>query len=349
MVEIEINGTVYTCTMHDRFRPHSREERAYFIETIGGSPELGVKGFVRTAIRLYYDTTLDKDNCVLDGQGRLTTVKLLGLTDFPKYHHGRMTTEDAYAEAKILNDCRRHEVDRGQIESRRHEVATLRAKGMSMRQIAKEVGTSLSTVRDDVNALRAAGGEPDPDVVVGSNGKSYSPTAPEQEQEEEVADMSGDHPEDEDVETFSLDDPDDGPPEPAVPTPAYDARADLPPAAPAWMKPGDHSDPDHPFHEILQAATRLTTLLTKALASASGEDADANSERLLRYLLAVQQNKPVIGNLVLPRRKIEGDKHLKDQFIGLRGLRRIIKLAGESTARKDKTILKEFTDPEGDD
>ena len=62
---------------------------------------------VLNTVRLYYDTTLNLPNCVLDGEGRLGLAAELDLDRVPLHDQGRLTTEEAYYLALTLNDARR--------------------------------------------------------------------------------------------------------------------------------------------------------------------------------------------------------------------------------------------------
>ncbi|MEW2383354.1 helix-turn-helix domain-containing protein [Micromonospora sp. NPDC047707] len=67
-------------------------------------------------------------------------------------------------------------LDRAVTKERREAVAELRAKGMSVRDIAAVVRASVSTVHDDI--ARCSGPEHLPDTVTGADGKTYASTRP---------------------------------------------------------------------------------------------------------------------------------------------------------------------------
>ncbi len=84
-------------------------------------------------------------------------------------------------------------------------------------------------------------------------------------------------------------------------------------------KKPSHQDPDHPHRELLQA---FVTLATKVSAAINDEPADS---LLRQYLLHIK--------FVFPRAKIVRDKHYGWQCVGLRGVYRIIDLAGKRTKK----------------
>jgi len=96
-------------------------------------------------------------------------------------------------------------------------------------------------------------------------------------------------------------------------------------------------DPDHPHAELLKAIIAFATRISKAVN-------DSDAESLLRlYLLNI--------GFVSPRAKIVGDKHFGWQCVGLRGLYRVVRLAGLPGKKRKDTILKVYQDamkPDGD-
>jgi uncharacterized protein YerC len=173
---IEIAGRKFVCTLSDRFRRHSDDEREVMRESVR---RFGVLNLVR----LYHDEELDDPNCVLDGEGRLEIAAEVG-ADVDTIHMGRLTREQAYELAKAFNDHRRHE-DPETIRRRRLErVAEMRADGKSIRTIADEEGVSKTQVERDLDQL-SRGGTVAPEKVVGKDGKTRTAT-PKKKQPEPV-------------------------------------------------------------------------------------------------------------------------------------------------------------------
>ena len=94
LVTITYRGVVFTCALSSRFRRHTADE----LEAIRSTAK--VHG-IRTPLRIYRDTTLELDNCVLDGEGRLTIAAELGLEKVVMLNEPSMTTEAAYELAKV--------------------------------------------------------------------------------------------------------------------------------------------------------------------------------------------------------------------------------------------------------
>jgi hypothetical protein len=101
--------------------------------------------------------------------------------DVPFVHEGRPGTDDAYQRAKADNDHRRQD-DPEAVRKRRQDrigrVAAARAEGKSPRAIAAEEGVSEKRIRDDLVEAGAKGYAPEPDAVVGRDGKEYPATKP---------------------------------------------------------------------------------------------------------------------------------------------------------------------------
>lgn len=366
-------GKVYTFPFSTRFRRHNAAE----LERMGESVQRGIQA----AIRVYHDTDLNLADCVLDGEGRMTLAILHNLPRerVPIYDHGKLSHNDAYGIARTLNDDRRMD-DAASIAIRRQErierEAALRRRGASLRMIAEAEGVSEGQVRKD---LKIAGIRR-PRVVSGVDGvryhlrpKNYQPE-PGQEPGQEAEPGAGSAPDSE--QNGTMDAPaefeheqtevtyfqgDGGQDESEVRTGTHPVESEGVPAhsdepvqirsypqrLPAYFRPGNHTDPDHPFADILAKMTALTTALTTAL---NGND--PHNKALLAYLLEVQGHRPRSPLFVNNRMKMVEGKHFGPQFIGLRALRALIRLAGEEGRRKPETLLKaynEAADLEGDE
>lgn len=156
---LTVGGTVYHLTLAGRFRPHTPAELQAIKESVRA-------GGIRRDVRTYRDTTLGLDNCVLDGIARLTVAKDLGLDAVPVKKCGSLTTEEAYREAIVHNDHRRHDSPE-ELQKRRRErverVAGLRAAGKSLPVIAELEGVSIAQVRRDLDEHSGLpGGKPEP-------------------------------------------------------------------------------------------------------------------------------------------------------------------------------------------
>ncbi|MCE9566553.1 MAG: ParB/RepB/Spo0J family partition protein [Planctomycetes bacterium] len=96
--------------------------------------------------------------------------------------------------------------------------------------------------------------------------------------------------------------------------------------------------PDHPHAKLLQAIVNLASRI-----SAEVNDAEPDA-KIRRYLLDI--------GFVFPRAKIVGERHYGWQCVGLRGLYRVVKLAGlPGKTRAKEKLLKAYQDaaqPEGD-
>ena len=89
MRTITQKGVTYNCPLSEKFRRHFPEELDAMRSSIRDN------GVLNT-IRLYYDTTLNLPNCVLDGEGRLSLAAEVDLDRVPLHDQGRLTTEEAY-------------------------------------------------------------------------------------------------------------------------------------------------------------------------------------------------------------------------------------------------------------
>jgi hypothetical protein len=152
---IVYRGITYTCPLSTRFRRHTDDE----LEAIRSTAK---QYGIRNAIRIYTDTTADPqghpiDNCVLDGEGRLTIASELNLEFVEMVHEELMTTEEAYELAKVDNDARRQD-DPEEIRKRRVErVVESRSKGESLRTIADKENVSVIQIQRDLKTGEKSG------------------------------------------------------------------------------------------------------------------------------------------------------------------------------------------------
>lgn len=170
MKTITIDGATFTCTLSERFRRHTADEIDVMRESIR---EHGV----REPVKIYHDTDLNLDGCVLDGEGRLGLSAELGLEPRSK-HLGKLSTEAAYELAKVYNDARRQD-DPQEVRKRRvKRVAELRAEGKSIPVIAETEGVSIGQVQRDLEKAKDSGfiggDKPEPAKVTGKGGKSQA-------------------------------------------------------------------------------------------------------------------------------------------------------------------------------
>lgn len=183
---IAFHGLQLLCPFSSHFRRHTEKELAVMEDTIR---EYGI----REPIRIYTDTTLNRENCIADGEGRLGLAVKLGLAfeDVKFEDFGEMTTQEAYEGiALVHNDGRRQdsadEVERRRIEreerhARIHRVMRAREEGKSIRVIAEEIGVSKSQVeRDlaDAESTVPGGTVATPERIVGKDGKERPAVMP---------------------------------------------------------------------------------------------------------------------------------------------------------------------------
>ena len=176
---ITIGGVAYHCTLTSHFRRHNQAEHE---RMKAGAIKLG--GIHDYPVLLYTDETLNLENCVLDGEGRLETAAEMGIVPECK-HVGQMTTARAKIKAEVYNDARRHE-DEEAIAARRQRVAAGKAAGKSPQAIAEEEGVSCATVRRDLEKVETpvqGGPGGHPERVKGKDGKSYPATKPPSKKE----------------------------------------------------------------------------------------------------------------------------------------------------------------------
>lgn len=169
MRTIDYQGVTYKLPFSERFRRHTKPERHLLQTSIA---ENGIKQPV-----LVYEDTEHGDDCILDGEGRLTAASGMNGVTVPFKKIGRMTTAEAYEQAKIYNDHRRQD-DPETIQKRRKErierVAEARSEGQSLRTIAENEGVSQEQVRKDLKKSGVNRLTPEPEKVTGRDGKKQS-------------------------------------------------------------------------------------------------------------------------------------------------------------------------------
>lgn len=122
----------------------------------------------REPIRLF-------EGLILDGRHRERACRELGVE--PRYEDFTGTPEEAKAAVDSWNLHRRHLT----AEFRRERVKELRAKGMSLRQIAATVGTSLNTVQRDLESAPVLKSTPAPPAPPPAVERDPEPAPPEPE------------------------------------------------------------------------------------------------------------------------------------------------------------------------
>lgn len=116
---------------------------------------------------------LDEHGAILDGHHRMRACRELGITEVPVVVRRGWDDEAKVAHVLGLNLHRRH-LDAAQ---RATLVATLRARGTSLRAIAKQIGVGLATVHRAVAGVPS--GTPEaPARIVGTDGKAYLSSRP---------------------------------------------------------------------------------------------------------------------------------------------------------------------------
>ena len=168
MKALKYKGISYACPFSDKFRRHSAAEAKELSESIA---EHGILH----PVRVYFDTTNNWHNCILDGEGRMEAAIAVG-TKVPLHDCGRMTNEEAYSLACSLNDARRHddaEAVKARKAARLVRVVEKNARGESTRKIAQDEGISQSQVLRDLADAGEPPGSPEPKPIKGRDGKTY--------------------------------------------------------------------------------------------------------------------------------------------------------------------------------
>lgn len=115
---------------------------------------------------------MDQHGRIIDGHHRSRIADELGV-DYQVITHDIENDADAEELARTLNMDRRHL----EPEQRRELVAHLRGEGYSYRAIGEALNVGLGTVHRD--AAGVPSGTPQPERVVGRDGKSYPTSTPE--------------------------------------------------------------------------------------------------------------------------------------------------------------------------
>lgn len=301
MKTVTVNGFVYAAPFADRYRPLSVPE----YQTLAGSVALhGVLDPVHT-----YDSP-GHGPAIIDGVNRAEIAATHKLT-VPVKHLGKLTDEDAARLADEKHLGRRNLTPEDYVRLRAERIIRVvdkRTEGKSLRTIADEEDVSESQVRNDLKAAGAQGCAPEPETVTGRDGKTYPARQPT-----EINPDADDPPEGWD----------EAPAEPAAPEPE---RPDPRNRNPKWFKPGNNADPDHQYAELMQKVSALGAAISKAINESFA--AEGQESKLYRYLFD--------KGMVHARDKFANGRHQGHVFVWLRGLRRIIKLAGLPGKHKTK-------------
>lgn len=164
---------------------------------------------------------------------------------------------------------------------------------------------------------------------------------------EDVPELPGD------IDTGEYDLTDDDEPEvvetaPAQPVPVQppaSSTPDYPARRPDWMKPGNHSDPDHPFADVLKAMTALTKAMNKAIA---GDE----TGRLREYLSFLSKYQFKVLMVAHTGAAFKDGKSIPPtaKFVGLHPLRGVVRLAGKGKRKRtSEQVVKEFSEAAGAD
>lgn len=264
-----------------------------------------------------YDSPAWGPDCVIDGANRLRAAAELGL-DLP-VEKVEADDDEARRMAEDLNIARRQvtAAEAREARARRIErVADLRAQGMSTRAIAAEVGVSQSQVVADIREATEQGCSVEPEKVTGLDGRTVAAThkAPEP------------------------DDPDDAEPGAEPPPPLDDTPPQPSHDAARWRdnpfgkhKTGPVVDPDHPYAELLKAISHLAALISRTV-----NESEVGG-KLRDYLFA--------AGWMIAVGKVVGDRHYGWKCRGLRGVYRLVKLAGKPGKPLTKSqVLKKYED-----
>lgn len=114
---------------------------------------------------------MDQHGRIIDGHHRSRIADELGV-DYQVITHDIVNDADAEELARTLNLDRRHL----EVDQRRELVAHLRSEGHSYRAIGDALGVDAATAYRDSSGVAHA--TPQPDRIVGRDGKSYPTTAP---------------------------------------------------------------------------------------------------------------------------------------------------------------------------
>lgn len=248
---------------------------------------------------------------ILDGVNRAEVAAEVG-KPVPVKHLGRMTDDEAreLAEEKQLGRRNLAADAYARRVKRIERVVEKRTEGKSLRTIADEEGVSLGQVQRDLEA-GVSPDTPEPETVSGRDGKTYPARQP------------------------ANPDADDPPEDEPEPTPAPESeRPDPRNRPPKWFKPGNNADPDHRYAELMQKVSTLAAAVSKAINESFDEE--GQQSKLYRYLFD--------KGMVHARNAYANGRHKGHVFVWLRGLRRLIKLAGLPGKHKTKDQLQSAYD-----
>lgn len=124
---------------------------------------------------------VDQNGTIIDGHHRWAIAAEMGL-HCPVLVHDVDDDEEAAEIARTVNVARRH-IDPATwatlVADHRQRVASLRAEGRSLQQIADEVGVSRTQVRKDITTTEVCtGAHLAPTTVTGADGKTYPAARP---------------------------------------------------------------------------------------------------------------------------------------------------------------------------
>lgn len=132
---------------------------------------------------------IDEDNWILNGDHRTQLSRELGLKEIPVVVHAGLDKVQKLKVAFDLNNEGRHNTNADRATS----ALTYRELGMSIRQIAEQLGVSPKTVRNDLDAVRVSTGESDSPVetVVGKDGKNRAAQTDTKKEQFQTVQYSG--------------------------------------------------------------------------------------------------------------------------------------------------------------
>ena len=333
MKTVVYQNVTYHCPFSERFVRHVGEELEWLDES----------DRFHYPVLIYRDATLDLDNCVLDGEGRLESALRTGAA-IEFRHLGNLSHDEATRQADLIFYGRRHQSLETVRRKRQERVAQKRSEGKSLRTIAAEEGISESQVRNDLKTAGAQSTAHLPETVKGQDGKEYPATRPTPPASPYDFDIPFD-------DTVA-----DKPPAPPAPPPLPPPK--IPPPPPEYPKPvggpapppevNGHRRvdelkqkkvaPDHPFAEALNALSNAARALTKVINSPEGQCLKLN----LTHISAVYRKTQMVdyGSDVID------DGELKPgevRFCGFRALRHVVKVCirKELTGRELAQLMAE--------
>lgn len=257
--------------------------------------------------------------CVIDGANRLALGAELNIA--VPMQQLPVADETARHMAEDLNIARRQvtpEEARVARAQRIIRVVAAREEGKSLRAIAASEGVSAPQVLAD---LRDAGVNPlTPDRIQGTDGKSYPTSRPTQP---------------DDAKEFTPEQPTEAapesPPQSLAPVPSR--------KLPNYFKPGNNSDPDHPYAKIFAAMVQVAKLI-----NAQMNDPE-DKGRLAKALGYHNTTKCKCSYILFPQPKFEAGKGTTGErytFTGFRRLRYLMRKAGKYKAAPTDKQLRTF-------